>query len=282
MNNPASFLPEEYVREARDRRTAVIALILFVIVMGSVFAAFLVTNRQWAEVRDAQAIMNDQTASAAKEIEEMKALEAMRSQMVEKADLARGLIEPVPRSVLLACLVNTMPKDLSLLELALTSEEIKLPRNATPAKADPKVRRNAQTKQPDGPPKPEPVRRRVAITATGVAPSDLDVSRWMTALSRVAFLSNIRLEVSEDKDFDGTVLRQFKVSMRIEPDADVRGWAGIEDIRRPADPLSALPTDQKLPTITPSGAGAKAPETPRDAELAGASPALLPDDEVNE
>jgi Tfp pilus assembly protein PilN len=282
MNNPASFLPEEYVREARDRRTAAIALILFVIVMGSVFAAFLVTNRQWAEVRDAQAIMNDQTASAAKEIEEMKALEAMRSQMVEKADLARGLIEPVPRSVLLACLVNTMPKDLSLLELALTSEEVKLPRNPTPAKADPKVRRNAQTKQADGPPKPEPVRRRVAITATGVAPSDLDVSRWMTALSRVAFLSNIRLEVSEDKDFEGTVLRQFKVSMRIEPDADVRGWAGIEDIRRPSDPLSALPTDQKLPTLTPSGAGTSKPVAPSDAGLAGASPALLPDDEVNE
>ncbi|MFM7135140.1 MAG: PilN domain-containing protein [Planctomycetota bacterium] len=282
MNNPASFLPEEYVREALDRRTALIALLLFVIVMGSVFAAFLVTNRQWAEVRDAQAIMNDQTASAASEIEEMKSLEAMRAQMVEKADLARGLIEPVPRSVLLACLVNTMPKDLSLLELALTSEEVKIPRNATPAKADPKVRRNAQTKQPDGPPKPDPVRRRVAIVATGVAPSDLDVSRWMTALSRVAFLSNIRLEVSEDKDFDGTTLRQFKVSMRIEPDADVSGWAGIEDIRRPADPLSALPTGPKLPTLTPSGAGEKAPEAPRDAELAGASPALLPDDEVNE
>lgn len=285
MNKSASFLPEDYVREARDRRTAVLALILFVVVMGTVFAAFLVTNRQWAEVRNAQSIMNDETAAATGEIEEMTSLEAMRSQMVEKAELARGLIEPVPRSVLLACLVNTMPKDLSLLELALTSEEIKVPRAAAiaaaaAAKNEPKVRRNAQTKEPAGPPKPEPVRRRVAIMATGVAPSDLDVSRWMTALARVAFLSNIRLEVSEDKDFGGTTMRQFKVSMRIEPDADVRGWAGIEEIRRPADPLAKLPTETTGIKVV-EGNPAK-PAEAKDGTIAGASPALLSDDEVNE
>jgi Tfp pilus assembly protein PilN len=136
MTNAPSFLPEDYVRDARERRSSLFALALFLIVMGAVFAAFLVTNRQWSDVRTAQSDVNDRTEQAAKEIAEMKRLEAMRGQMVEKAELARGLIEPVPRSVLLASLVNTMPENLSLLELELKSEEIKLAK-ALPSKPDP-------------------------------------------------------------------------------------------------------------------------------------------------
>ena len=237
MTNGPSFLPYDYVRDARERRSSIVALALFVVVMGSVFAAFLVTNRQWNDVRVAQANVNEATEKAAKEIEEMKSLEAMRAQMVEKAELARGLLEPVPRSVLLATLVNTMPGDLSLLEFDLKSEEIKAPKQDAPARNDPRVRR-AVKKEPEAPAKPEPVRRRALLTATGVAPDDLDVSRWMSALSRVSYLEGIRLEVSEEKEIRGQRMRQFKISMRIEPGADVRGWDGLQALRTPEDPMN--------------------------------------------
>ena len=46
MPSKKSFLPEDYVRDARERRSGLFALALFVIVMGAVFSAFLVTNRQ--------------------------------------------------------------------------------------------------------------------------------------------------------------------------------------------------------------------------------------------
>jgi Tfp pilus assembly protein PilN len=239
----ATFLPDDYVREARERRSGFFALALFAIVMGSVFAAFLVTNRQWTSVRTAQANINGETEKAAKEIAEMKRLESMRAQMVEKAELARGLLEPVPRSVLLASLVNTMPADLSLIELEVKSEEIKSQKAAAPQGADPKARRMTKGKEPEAPAKPEPVRRRVVVNATGVAPDDLDVSGWMGALSKVPFLSGIRLEVSEEKEFGSTMMRQFRISMRIEPGADVRDWDGLKDLARsreemPRDPMA--------------------------------------------
>ena len=79
MPSKKSFLPEDYVRDARERRSGLFALALFVIVMGAVFSAFLVTNRQWAAVRSAQVSINDETEKAAKEINEMKRLEAMRA-----------------------------------------------------------------------------------------------------------------------------------------------------------------------------------------------------------
>lgn len=244
----ATFLPEDYVREARERRSGVFALALFAIVMGSVFAAFLVTNRQWTSVRTAQANINAETEKAAKEIEEMKRLESMRGQMVEKAELARGLLEPVPRSALLASLVNTMPADLSLLELELKSEEIKSQKPATPAAPDPKARRMAKGKEPEAPAKPEPVRRRVVVNATGVAPNDLDVSSWMGALSKVSFLSGIRLEVSEEKEIAGKTMRQFRISMRIEPGADVREWEGFKNIARSREEMSRDPMAIEAPS----------------------------------
>ena len=239
----ASFLPDDYVREARERRSGVFALALFAIVMGSVFAAFLVTNRQWTSVRAAQANINDETEKAAKEIAEMKRLETMRAQMIEKAELARGLLEPVPRSVLLASLVNTMPAELSLLELELKSEEIKSQKPAGPQPNDPKARRMTKGKEAEAPAKPEPVRRRVLVNATGVAPDDLDVSGWMGALSQMPFLSGIRLEVSEEKEIGSALMRQFRISMRIEPGADVRDWDGLKNLARsreemPRDPMA--------------------------------------------
>ena len=150
MPSKKSFLPEDYVRDARERRSGLFALALFVIVMGAVFSAFLVTNRQWAAVRSAQVSINDETEKAAKEINEMKRLEAMRAQMIEKAELARGLIEPVPRTVLLACLVNTMPANLSLIEFEMKSEEIKSNRQTgAQAKEAAKARRMTKATQPE-------------------------------------------------------------------------------------------------------------------------------------
>jgi Tfp pilus assembly protein PilN len=268
MSSKKSFLPEDYVRDARERRSGIFALALFVIVMGAVFSAFLVTNRQWAAVRAAQVSINDETEKAAKEIAEMKRLEAMRAQMVEKAELARGLIEPVPRSVLLACLVNTMPADLSLLEFEMKSEELKSGKQTgAQAKDAAKARRMTKAKEPEAPAKPEAVRRRVNIMVTGVAPDDLDVSRWMGALSRLPFLSGIRLEVSEEKEIRGIDMRQFKISMKLEPEADVRGWEGLKDLRTPVDPIDRGALEgAKIMTV--------APEAPAKPAEAVAAPAL--------
>ena len=133
MNQSASFLPEDFVVETRERRTGLLAVVLFPVMILAVFAAFLVTNRQWTEVRAAQASVDQETERVAREISEMKSLEKIRAQMDAKAELARGLLEPVPRSVLLAVLTNTMPSNVALASFELRTEQIK------PTKADAKT-----------------------------------------------------------------------------------------------------------------------------------------------
>jgi hypothetical protein len=230
MPNEQSFLPDDFVLETRERRTGLIAAVLFPVMIIAIFAAFLFTNSQWSDVRTLQEAVGQRTEKAAKEIAEMKNLERIRAQMNEKASLARGLIEPVPRSALLALFANTMPEGVTLLELDLRSEIVKAPKPTADEQAKAAKDKAAQAKATKGkaaapaPERPAPVVRRVNIVVVGAAPSLLEVGRWMTALERIPILSGVRLELMEEKDLDGLDTSQFRMSMSIEPQADLRRW----------------------------------------------------------
>jgi hypothetical protein len=231
MPSEQSFLPDDFVLETRERRTGLIAAVLFPVMIVAIFGAFLFTNSQWNDVRALQEAVGQRTEKAAKEIAEMRNLERIRAQMNEKAALARGLIEPVPRSALLALFINTMPDGVTLLELDLRSEIVKPPKPSAEEQAKAAKEKAAKEKAakskgaaPAAPERPAPIVRRVNIVIVGAAPSLLEVGRWMTALERIPVLSGVRLELMEEKDIDGLDASQFRMSMSIEPQSDLRRW----------------------------------------------------------
>ncbi len=128
----ASFLPEDYLAQKAERRTNLICLTLFVVVMIAVFGAFLVTNRQWTHVKRSQEAINARYREVAKQIEALTELETQREQMLEKAELAAALVERVPRSILLAELINRMPDRMALTKFELASEQIRTVRTGAP------------------------------------------------------------------------------------------------------------------------------------------------------
>jgi hypothetical protein len=142
--------------------------------------------------------------------------------------LAAALVERVPRSILLAELINRMPERLSLLEFDMKSERLKAA--ASPLDKDDKGRlvtkakEKAKTKEQaqDTVQKVESPKHRVTIAMVGVAPTDLEVSRYMTELNNFPLVQDVTLEYSEQKDFSGRMLRQFKINLSLNPEADVR------------------------------------------------------------
>lgn len=224
-----SFLPEDYLDQKAERRTNVISLTLFAIVMVAVFSAFLVTNRQWSQIKKDQEKINVQYREAAEKIERLSELEEQKDQVLGKAELAAALIERVPRSILLAELVNRMPAGLGLLEFELRSEQIKARKAKAPrSRAVGRLRgpSRARTRQEAAkePPKKriEAPRFRIDITMVGVAPTDLEVSQYMAQLNAHPLFDNVRLAYSEERDFDGQMMRKFEIKMIIAPTADVR------------------------------------------------------------
>jgi len=265
-----SFLPEDYLAEKAQRRTNLICLTLFAIVMIAVFGAFLVTNRQWSQVKARQTQINERYQEAGEQIQQLTRLENQMGEILNKAELAAALVERVPRSYLLAELINRMPRRLSLLEFKMKSEQIqtavqtnqdrrkKTGRLSRPTrgktKAEAQAEASAEQKQI------QPPRYQVNIMMTGVAPTDLEVSKYLAQLTGYDLLRSVNLEYSEEKEIEGQLMREFQIRMALAKDADIR-YLDPED--RPGqlrDPMrdnmrfgepSAQPTIGNAPTENP-------------------------------
>ena len=80
-----SFLPEDYLERRNQRRTNVISLSLFVVVMSGVIAAFLVTDKKRIEVRAQKQQIDTDFAEAAKRLQQLDQLQERKQQMMRKA-----------------------------------------------------------------------------------------------------------------------------------------------------------------------------------------------------
>ena len=229
MHN-TSFLPEDYLTQKAERRTNVVCLALFAVVMIAVIGAFFVTNRQATQVKQQQEDLNSKYQQAGIQIQELTQLEQQRMEMLNKAELAAALVERVPRSILIAEMINRMPERLALLEFEMKSEKVKpsptasAPRDSSGrliATAKPErnktIQEAGETTQKVDPPKYD-----VTITMVGVAPTDIELSKFMTELNSYALLKGVALEYSEQKEIQGRTMRQFKIAMSLNPNADVQ------------------------------------------------------------
>ena len=223
----SSFLPDDYLDAARERRTNIAGLVLFAAMLGGVAIWFTRSNVEYHEIRDRQAQVGHSFAAVADRIRDMQEQERTRQQMIDRAQLAMSLIDPVPRSILLSELVTRMPERVSLVELNLRSEPVRSARPrgaAAPAPrgaARPANRAGAAPSKPE-PVRPDPIRYALNVVLSGMAPTDLDVSEYLQALNACDLLESVRLELSEERLVGGRPTRHFRIAIRIAPEADVR------------------------------------------------------------
>ncbi len=239
-----SFLPEDYVERRMEHRTNLICITLFVVVLGAVVGGYFVTTRQRAEIRSQQEQVNKSYAEAARRLEQLQELEQRKDQMLRKAQVTATLVEPVPRTFLLADLINRMPPTLSLFDLEMHSKVIRVPRPVVVKKS---AMANAGGKKADEKPQEEPPPRfEVTMAMTGVAPTDVQVAQYMSSLSRSPLLSEVNLVFSEENKIEDQIMRRFKIEMTLNQTADVRVMDPDAIPRKlKGDPLSntvALPT----------------------------------------
>lgn len=252
-----SFLPEDYIQKRAARRTNLLALTLFGIVTSGVVGAFLVTNREWKDVKHYQEAINVRYAQAAKDIEHLKILEAQRDSLLERAELTTALIERVPKTILLAELTNRMPLDVTLLELELKSTRI-IPPAATPDPKDKKGQKKAdvgkasrtakgdakESKTDDKPPVLPP-RFKTKVILTGVTNSHDSVAHYVSSLQGCGLLAGVELKISEKVIIEEQNMTRFRIEADIAPDADSRRIA----------PLAT-------PRLTPDAFGSQTPAAP--------------------
>jgi len=231
QNDGVSFLPEDYIARKSETRANLLCLSLFGVVMFAVIGAFFVTNRQWLSVRREQETINKLYTKETMKIEQLKSLEEQKTEMLRKAEITTALIEKVPRSVLLADLVNRMPENITLESLELKSKRLNVASTSNSPLGKPAARvktltgaaRNAssgqqeQEKEEVAPPKFD-----YSLTLVGVAVDNKDITDYVTTLKESGLLDEVELNFIEDTTKGDIELRKFEIAARIRPDADAR------------------------------------------------------------
>jgi Tfp pilus assembly protein PilN len=215
-----SFLPEDYKEKRIQRRTNIISLGLFVVVMIAIIGAYFVTNKQRDDVREQLIQVNEDFAEAARRLEQLEQLRWRKRQIIRKANLSSVLLERVPRSLVLSELINRMPEDVALTELRLATETVRAPRLVRSALEQAKAGRDDQPTS-DLPPLPQIKPTVVTLLLTGLATTDVDVAQYMARLGRSEMFADLNLIFSQEVVIDGAQLRKFSVEMSLNQQVNV-------------------------------------------------------------
>lgn len=259
MTKNMSFLPEDYLEKRLARRTIVICVSLFAIVVLGVVGAYAVTSRQGRDVRKLQAQVNHQFEEAARRLDQLQKLQKQKQEMIDKAKLASVLVARVPRSRILAELINHMPPQLSLLELDLKTKVLHdRPRPRTSLQ---RAKQKQSDRQARG--RIDMPHTQVLLNLVGIAPTDVEVARFMTALSDHPLFDDVALQFSEQQHMDGRAMRKFRIQMVVNQEVDLTRIKPTLVRRLKRDPMGRtmridetgqFAAPQAMPTALPAAA----------------------------
>lgn len=221
-----NFVPDDYIKSSESRRTNLMYLVLFGVLMAALVGSFMTIKIRWRVLDAKEKLVNAKLTEAQEAIKQFEELQAKRKAMMKTALTTTELLEPVPRSVLLATLTNNLPAGVSLLRLNLVQKESK---RVGQVAATTKYR-EAQAK------KAAAVGAKVSrekllethIDIEGVAPSDRQVAAYIERLSGSNLLDNVGLVESKEQEIEGSTLRQFKLTAMFRKDVNLTN----EDIDR--------------------------------------------------
>ncbi|OHB66431.1 MAG: hypothetical protein A2Y76_14145 [Planctomycetes bacterium RBG_13_60_9] len=206
-----NFVPDDYIQSSESRRANLMCLVLFVVVMGALAASFVTIKIRQRACHAQESFVNAKMARMEESIKKFEEMQTTRKEMMKTVWTTAELLEPVPRSVLLASLTNNLPPGVSLIKLSAVQKETK--KSARAGAAKPKYEA-AQGKASSGPDTRTSGEKNLEMSMEieGIAPSDLQVAAYLEHLANSMLLENVALVESKEKKIDDTSFRQFRLT----------------------------------------------------------------------
>jgi hypothetical protein len=228
-----NFVPEDYAQNNESRRTNFIYLVLFAVLMTALGGSFAAVKIRQRTCIASEEIVNKRLAEMQEAIKQFEELQAKRREMMKTALTTAELIEPVPRSILLASLTNNLPTGVSLSGLKLVQKQIRQSASvATTSKYQAAHTQKNTQQQAAASANPEKLLE-TYIDIGGVAPSDLQVAAYIERLTNSSLLNNVALVESKEYKVEGNTLRQFKLTAMLRQDVHLTK-EDVEQIRSKA------------------------------------------------
>ena len=204
-----NFVPDDYIQSNESRRTNLLYIVLFVVVMVALGGSFVTIKVRQHAFHAKEKLVNTKITRVQQAIKQLEQLEIRQKEMMKAALTTAQLLEPVPRSVLLASLTNNLPSGVSLLRLFVEQKEPKQTRPPVPTN-------KYQAAQADSTLTQEKLSTEqlleTHIEIEGMAPSDLQVASYIEQLSSSHLLQNVALVESKEYNIDDTTFRRFKLT----------------------------------------------------------------------
>jgi len=220
-----NFVPDDYVQSNQSRRTNWMCIILFAIVMAGLGGSFMTIKIRQRACSAREKLVNARMAQIQEAIKQFEELQTKRKAMMKAALTTAELLEPVPRSVLLASFTNNLPPGVSLLKLTLIQKE------PVQSGGGPTNKYQAAQAEKTAASQPKLSREKsleTHIDISGMAPSDLQVAAYIERLSSSSLLDDVELVESKEYKVEDTTFRQFKLTAKLKPDVQLTK----EDISR--------------------------------------------------
>jgi hypothetical protein len=230
-----NFVPDDYAQSNESRRTNLIYLVLFLVVMIALGGSFVSIKIRQRACYTSEEMINAKMVEIKESIKKFEELQTKKREMMKTALTTAELLEPVPRSILLASLTNNLPPGVSLSEVKLVQKQSK--QNPAVVKTSKFQAAQAQKataqSQSSAPENPEKLLE-THIDIEGLAPTDLQVASYIEQLSNSSLLDNVALVESKEFKLQDSTLRQFKLSAMLRKNVHLTK-EDIEGIKNKAE-----------------------------------------------
>jgi len=206
-----NFVPDDYIQSNESRRANLMCLVLFSVVMAALGGSAVAIRVRQRACTAQETLVNAKMTQMEESIKKFEDLRTKRAEMMKTALTTAELLEPVPRSVLLASFTNTLPPGVSLTKLDMIQKEA--PRRA----ADKGTRTRYEVAQgnsaaaADAKPSGEKALE-THMEIEGLAPSDLQVAAYIEHLANSVLLDQVALVESKEKKVGDNTYRQFRLT----------------------------------------------------------------------
>lgn len=198
------FVPDDYIERKESRRANIFYFALLALIAAGIAGAFCVIKiRQHAVEKQAEAV-DAKMAIVQQAIKQLEQIQTQKQEMMKTAMLAAELIEPVPRSVVIALLTNYLPESVSLTEVEISQ---KLATGQKLSQYD--AAKAAVSAKPAG------QNYITELEIQGLAASDIGVADYIANLSKSNMLENVCLVQSKQKEVGAVSYREFKLTAQI-------------------------------------------------------------------
>jgi Tfp pilus assembly protein PilN len=214
-----NFVPNDYIQQRQSSRANLMYLTLLAALLGGIGVTFSIIKMRQGAVRAELDAVNAKMTQAKEQIAQLEELKSKGKTMMKSMVMTAELLEPAPRSIILACLTNSLPSGVSLLEVQMKEKENKVPVPTSQAASSQTSKPGAKTAQHQA---VSAKNKKAAAPETktildtmfeieGIAPSDIEVASFIANLGGSILLDSVELVQSKEEDVEGVKFRQFRL-----------------------------------------------------------------------